>query len=374
MVVTRGNKMKHKISKRKRSLKDRLKIAGATALAVVSLATPALSQDSNVHLTGDLRAQQEKVTTRYGLKTGPLAINGFETINTGDNSTESAVHYTLTKTIPGTEIPTTGWLRTTSSPDKEQTQLGLDFTIASEDGSKHYVLPAWVTLDENGNPTETDFIALGNQNLGFAGAENVDFNYGLIWMMPEGGPNEASWYVGATGTDLATVVGQSSNGTWRTDIGFNIGDNDLGGLVDAKYDPASDKAQVKVMVAQDPGFVTNTTGAVAAGDIFILDAYPTEVNPYLSRIQDKSNGGASLDIVLGNEAGTQYGSLLAGYKVPFKGGDVGLSVGSDLREGEDSKMTANLHARLLGQKVFLEARAKEGAKPEYFVRVNGLSF
>jgi len=373
---------KHRLAKKKRSFKDTLKMVVATLAGATVLAAPALAQEpQDVHITGDIRSEQETVTHRYGLHTGRLGIDGFETNDKNSNGKDTGVIYTLTlaDSIPGTNISSTAWYRKLSSsdginPEETKTQFGSDFVFTGENGTQHYIFPAWITV-KDGKTVGSDFIALGSQNLGALGEEGINVEYGVVACINGDDENDSiAWYTGPKGENLSGIIGRDYDNVWRTDVGFKTSDGELGGLVDAKYDPNTDKSQVKVMLAQDPGYITNVTGTNATGEVFVLDAYPTETNPYLPRIQDKSNGGASLDLVLGNEAGTPYGSVLAGYKVPFTWGDLGVSTGSDFREGEGAKPTLNAHLRALGKKLFCEFRAKQGESPEIYTRVNGINF
>ncbi len=365
---------------RDRSLKNKLKLAGATTLGLLGLGTQALAQDTpNVHLTGDVRSQTESTTHRYGLHLGMLDINGFKTDYNESIEEDKGILLKLSKTIPG--LPVAAWYRRISSSDRlgkqeSKWQTGLDLFLEGENGTKHYILPAWLTI-KNGKIVGSDFIAQGSQNLDFVGAEGINFEYGTIACIAgNDGLDTIAWYTGAAGENLASTIGRDYDGLWESDTGFRTLDGKIGGLVGIIRDPNTDKTQARLMLAQNPGLVTNTTGAVASAEIFVLDVYPTEVNPYLSRIQDKTTekGGASLDVTYGNEAGDTYGTALVGYKTPFLGGDIGVSVGGDFREGEDVKSALNAHFRTLGTKVFCEARAKEGQSPEFYFRINGLSF
>ena len=213
---------------------------------------------------------------------------------------------------------------------------------------------------------------MGNNDLGAIGADNVDVNYGLIHQIIRDGEDATAFYVGPTGKNVAGIFGIDYDGVWRTDLGVKAGD--LGALVDFKRNPEANDSRLLVKLAQNPGAVTNVTGPKLTGDIFVLDAYPAEQNPYLSQIQDKTNGGFALEASLGNADGTAYGSALAGYKVNILGGNIAASVGANMREGEKAQKIENVSASALNSKAFFEMKAGEGKSPEFYLKVKGVSF
>ncbi|MBT6995607.1 hypothetical protein HN865_04565 [Candidatus Woesearchaeota archaeon] len=363
--------------KLKRSIKQKARDLTIGTLGTLVAAIPSFGQPSetNMHVTGDVKTDQGVVTTRTSLATGPITYNMFRA--SGDNTVDTGHLLTFTKPIFGEETPSTLWMRSANSHENNErtdskTQIGLDISLPNGEKNSHYILPAWLTFDERGRLKESDIIALGNNDLGIIGAENIDIIYGLIKCINIGEDDASAFYVGPKGKNLSGIFGMDYDGVWRTDVGFKAGD--IGGLVDFKRNTQDKDSRLKIMVAQNPGAVTNVTGPGLTGDIFVLDAYPTEQNPYLSAIQDKSNGGASAELNLGDRDGIIYGSALAGYKLRIPGGNIAASAGLDMCEGRDTQKMLNVSAKTLGDKLFMEYLAKEGQSPKFFARVNGLNF
>ena len=103
---------KHRIAKRNRSLKDTLKVAGATALGALSIGAPAMALDNILVVKSSIRARSTTETT-HNVSHGGFSFNTYSRTGKeeGDDLTATSARYSIALGDSNSTTSTSVWGR-----------------------------------------------------------------------------------------------------------------------------------------------------------------------------------------------------------------------------------------------------------------------
>ena len=290
--------VKHISTKRKRTFKNKLKIAGATALGLIGLAVPTLANETQANIQTkpaiedtveaipkpmEIRFHREmggtSSNTWFGIGYGSVNVNAYierDSENPSDNN--YAVHFTQGFNVG--ETPMTLWTRLNDG----NPQVGLDATVG-----RQYIFAPWVTWDDKG---KIESVAVGGTgSLPLKG--NTDLVYGIFHFENTDATNTQGSYLGIKTPQFSVGLVEDYDDTVRLDGGVTNGE--LGALVDFRYEKNGDW-RLKTKGAENPTAILGPSFLETAGLIFGLGEFSETQTHFSEGAKSKQGYGVNFDV------------------------------------------------------------------------------
>lgn len=197
-------------------------------------------------------------------------------------------------------------------------------------------------------------------------SSDLTLDYGLAHFSNSSARNTHAEYASVKNEDIGVSVGRDYDSRFRPAVGFRAGN--IGDIAYSIHNLENGDYYVRNMIAQNPGSVAGPDGTKTIGEVLTIDAYTPETYPYFSGIAGKSRSGFALETIVSNQNGERNDLVEVGYNL---GNGVGISAGKKWDSTGEHYLGKVLYQK---DKVLAELRLREGADPEVYAQVKGISF